>query len=306
MADKKVEPEESEEVEELTLEQILYHILQDIDKQIGVFDEEMKEVEKAAQAITKMVYAPLKKGQVPPELVHPGKFRKNLDKLHGGLGKTIDYIVRVEKSRKMIERIPIQQLASALSEIEPETVTEPSTQSPSSPSSPINVTVTNPGGGPTTPSVQKPGFWWAYAERKKAEVWAKVEFEKMKGQTVVTTKQVVDIVQFGRQLIPAFNKVKKWIPSALALIRQFKNDSLYFMLHEEIGTYLSQTLGSLVSFVGACIEYRKNLLEGRKLGMARAIAKIAEAQSFAPTIHTGGAPFSPSGFKIDKKGFKPR
>jgi len=292
--------DKADEGVELSIEDLLFKILQDINEQIEKLDNETEALNTASDEIRSMIYKKLEKGELPPELKDPEKFRNALDKLHSSLGKTIDYVIRVEKSRKYIEKqVPYDELLAQFAPLESEGAGE------AKHSQPVNVTVTPP---PNTPSVsqpQRPGFWWARAETKKAQIYAELERAKLKDRTVVTTKTVTDIVEFGRQLIPAFNKVKKWIPGALALVRQFHDESLYFVLHEECATYLSQTLGALESWVGACVEYRKNLLEGRKLGMARAIAKIAEAQSYAPTIQAGGQ-FSKEGFKMGKKGFESR
>lgn len=297
-ADEQRESDEEVDEEVLSIEDLLLKILGDINGQIKKLDDETKELTAASDEIRNMVYKKLEKGQLPPELEEPEEFRNALDKLHRSLGKTIDYVLRVEKSRKYIEKqVPYDELLAQFKPSESEG--RPGEAKPP----PVNVTVTPP---PNTPSVtqpQRPGFWWARSEIKKAQIYAELERAKLKERTVVTTKTVTDIVEFGRQLMPAFNKIKKWIPGALALVRQFQNESLYFVLHEECATYLSQTLGALESWVGACVEYRKNLLEGRKLGMARAIAKIAEAQSYAPTIQAGGA-FSKEGFKMGKKGFE--
>lgn len=284
--------EEKGEPEEITLEELLFRFVNDINKQVEKADQELEALNESADQVREMVYAPLESGKLPPELEKPDEFRQHIDKLHNGVGKTIDYVIRLEKTRKKIERyIPREELISP--ETEEEKPPAPSPQ-------PISVSV----GGQQQP-VQVQGFWAARAEIKKAQIAAQLEREKMRTNPVVTTKEVLDIVEFGRQLLPALNKLKKWIPCALAQVRQFKNDHLYFILHQEVATFVSQTLGSLISFVGACIEYRKNLLQGRKLGMARSIARIAEAQSYGPKIFPGGA-YSDKGFQLDKKGFRER
>jgi len=280
---------------EITIEDLLYKVMNDIDKQIDKLNIDTKSLINASKKIKRMIYAPLKPGEIPPELKQSDVFRNAIDVCHHSVGKIVDYVIRVERTRKYLRETRISELRDLLEESEEDEGKKREGQ-------PINVSVSQP----QAPSVERPGFFWAHAEIKKAEIAAKLERERMAQQQlpVVTTQQVEDIMNFGRQMPSAFNQVKQWLPSALALVRVFKNDDhLFFLLHEEVATYLSQTLGTLVAFAEAAVEYRKTLLEGRKLGMARAIAKIAEAQSYAPQITSGGK-FSETGFKAGKEGFE--
>lgn len=289
---------EEEEYAELGLEDLLLAILDDIDKQIAACGTEMEETLNVVKSIMEMVYKDLEPGEVPPELANPQKFRMLLANLSKGLGKAIDYVVRVEKARKKLgEYLPYDEVLAQTIATSGEPAEE---RQPKEPQTPVNVNVSST---PQSTPVVKPGFFWARAEIKKAQIWAEIERMRMAEQPIVTTKKITDVVEFGRQLLPAINKLKRRIPGAVAHIKVFKNDQLYFLLHEEFATYCDQVFGALVAFVGACIEYRKNLLQGRKLGMARAIARIAEAQSYSPKIMTG-ATVAQRGFKVDGKGFR--
>jgi len=295
--------EEAEETgrDEISSEALLWEVLDGIDEEIRNLDEEMKQLTKQTDAIREMVYKKLESKEVPPELEKPGEFRKLLDKLNSHMGKTIEYIVRVEKTRKKLEYVPWDELVAE--SMNPEALE--GREVPLHPQQPpVNVTVSPPAQA-QAPSVQRPGYWYYKAEKEKAKAMVLIQKMRMEQPTAVTTQHVTDIIQFGRQLQPALNKIKKWIPGALAYVQVFQNDHLFFLLHEECATFISQLLSSLESFVGACIEYRKNLLGGRKLGMARSIAKILESMAVAPQVFTR-QPFSKEGFKLGKKGFQQR
>lgn len=293
------EEEKEEEEEEVSLGGILLYIINDLNTQIKIVDDDLDEINGIANKIREMLYKPVEKGKIPEELNNPKEFMLLLDSLSVALGDAVDYVLRVEKTRRQIEYLPYDEL---LAEVRPQ---DEESAPRGRPQSPINVTVAQPPASATPPTSQPyQGYWASRAEIQKAKIWAEVQKQKMKkSETVVTTQQITDIVQFGRQLLPAFNAIKQRIPGAVAHVECFNNDNVCFLLHEEIKTFTSQTLEALVAFVTACKRYRKNLLEGRKLGMARAIAKIAEAESYGTKITTS-AVTSKKGFGLTKVGFK--
>jgi hypothetical protein len=287
------EVKKEEEEKEVSFEKILYEEFKAMDKQIAELQTEATALDVAVLAVTSIIYAPITFDEKTKKPIKPGEFedsenfRNTLDALHVYLGKSLDYVVRLEKQRGTI----FQEQESELPSERKETP------------SPVNVTFGQQQ-PPTVPSEPEKFGLFRYLDRKEERKFQEqqLEIQQSQQQPIVATTKIVDVVEFGRQLQPAFNKIKKWLTGTLAEIRHFPDEHIYIVRHEELAMYFGQTVGALVTFVSARIEYRRTLIEGRKLALIRNIARIAEAQSLTPSVQVGGT-FASKGFKLSKDGF---
>jgi hypothetical protein len=299
------ENEEKKDDGEMSLEKILNNELCGMNAQIEDLKAQAKALDETVKSVTDIVYEPVKidestkKPIKPAEFEKPREFREKLDGLHGYLGQALDYVVRLEKQRSTVFQDADQS----------ELPSDREQQRLSQSQSPVQMTFHTGPAAPNNEVEQKPQrigvFAWDLERRKMKIQENQLAAEQGQAQPVVATTKILDVVEFGRQLQPAFNKIKEWFVGTLAELRFFPDAHIYYVRHEELATYFGETVGALVTFVTARFEYRRSLLEGRKLGLVRAMAKIAEAQSLAPQVQVGGT-FANKGFKLGKEGFGER
>jgi hypothetical protein len=298
-----VEPQEPEE-EEKELADVLYEAFLQLEDEKNKLDEEKERLNKAADEIRTIIYAPIQKDAkgvvVPPdEFVHTDAFLKKLDVISEFVGQALDYVIRLEKLRKKYN-FPMGETPEQMTGV-PEDEETPSSQ-PNNQQQPINVTVAQP---------QRPvkgGFFdWRIAKLQLKMQEEKLEAEAAGNkQPVTAAERVGDVLEFGRQLIPAINRVKAWFPGVLAGFKFFTSEHRYFIRHQELQTFLGQTLGTLSSFVSAYVEYKKSVIDGRKVSLTKSFARIVEAQGGAGTSVQYGGTFMRKGAELGPHGFQER
>ena len=297
------EPQEPEE-EEKELADVLYEAFLQLEDEKNKLDEEKERLNKAADEVRAVIYAPIQKDAkgtvVPPdEFIHTDAFLKKLDVISEFVGQALDYVIRLEKVRKKYN-FPMGETPEQMTGVPEEEEMPPQ---PNQPQQPINVTVAQP---------QRPvkgGFFdWRIAKLQFKMEQERLAAEAGNKQPVTAAERVGDVLEFGRQLIPAINKVKAWFPGVLAGFEFFKSYDRYFVRHQELQTFLGQTLGTLSSFVSAYVEYKKSVIDGRKVSLTKSFARIVEAQgsgSLSSVQHGGtfmkkGAELGPHGFQERK------
>jgi len=294
------EPETREEGEEKQLADVLYEAFLELDTEKAKLDEEKATLEKIAAEIRAIIYKPIKHNtdgtfEIPGEFKDPEGFRKKLDAISNFAGHALDYVIRLEKTR-LKYNFPMGETPEQLTGApEPE-------EQPQKPQQPVNVNVAQP--------VQKSGFWDSRIAKVQFEAYKlQLEAEKEANKhPIVSSEKVGDVLEFGRQIIPAINRVKAWLPGAIAGFRFFKTEERYFVRHEELATYLGQALGTtLTAFVSAYVEYKKSVVDGRKVSLTKSFARIVEAQSggLAPLVQKGGT-FMAKGAEMGPGGFRER
>jgi len=294
------EPETREEGEEKQLADVLYEAFLELDTEKAKLDEEKAALEKIAAEIRAIIYKPIKHNtdgtfEIPGEFKDPEGFRKKLDAISNFAGHALDYVIRLEKTR-LKYNFPMGETPEQLTGApEPE-------EQPQKPQQPVNVNVAQP--------VQKSGFWDSRIAKVQFEAYKlQLEAEKEANKhPIVSSEKVGDVLEFGRQIIPAINRVKAWLPGAIAGFRFFKTEERYFVRHEELATYLGQALGTtLTAFVSAYVEYKKSVVDGRKVSLTKSFARIVEAQSggLAPLVQKGGT-FMAKGAEMGPGGFRER
>jgi len=298
------EPQEPEE-DEKELADVLYEAFLQLEDEKNKLDKEKESLNKAADEIRHIIYAPIQKDAkgvvVPPdEFVHTDAFLRKLDVISEFVGQALDYVIRLEKVRKKYN-FPMGETPEQMTGVPEEVETPPQ---PNQSQQPINVTVAQP---------QRPvkgGFF----DWRIAKLQLKMEEERLEAeaagnkQPVTAAERVGDVLEFGRQLIPAINKVKAWFPGVLAGFKFFTSEHRYFIRHQELQTFLGQTLGTLSSFVSAYVEYKKSVIDGRKVSLTKSFARIVEAQGgggLSSIQHGGtymakGAELGPHGFQARK------
>jgi len=288
------------EAEEKQLADVLYEAFLELELEKQKLDQEKASLEKIAAEIRAIIYKPIKHNdngtfEIPGEFKDPEGFRKKLDAISNFAGHALDYVIRLEKTR-LKYNFPMGETPEQLTGV-PE-VEEPQPK----PQQPVNVNVAQP--------VQKSGFWDSRIAKVQFEAYKlQLEAEKEANKhPIVSSEKVGDVLEFGRQIIPAINRVKAWLPGAIAGFRFFKTEERYFVRHEELATYLGQALGTtLTAFVSAYVEYKKSVIDGRKVSLTKSFARIVEAQSggMAPLVQKGGT-FMGKGAELGPGGFKER
>ena len=300
-----VEPENEEpedEGEEKQLADVLYEAFLELEHEKQKLNEEKDRLDDVAQEIRDIIYAPIKKDSqgklIPPkEFSDPEGFRNKLDTISDFVGQALDYVIRLEKARNKYN-FPMGETPEQLTG-----APEPENQA-QSPQQPVNVNVSQP------QPQQKSGFWDTRIAKIQFKAYQlQLDAEKNASKhPIVSEEKVGDVLEFGRQLIPAINRVKAWFPGVIASFRFFQNENRYFVRHQELATYLGQMLGTLSSFVSAYVEYKKSVIDGRKVSLTKSFARIVEAQSggMAPPIVQKGGTFMSKGAELGPGGFKQR
>jgi len=138
------------------------------------------------------------------------------------------------------------------------------------------------------------GGWHYLAERSKAK--SAIEAIKIQVQNppqISTTKQVIDILDFGRQQIPEYvNRTIKYYEQCLAHLRFFddKVPKTKEIFLSNLREHLNKLAAIIRAFCRTVAEYRTELIGERKRDIAKAIIALKMAETAALT---GRAPSFP-------------
>jgi len=255
---KKSEPEEEERVDEI--DQIIASTFRDFDKAINRLDQ----IPESAKTKTQTLLDIFGKDTLFSE---PNEFYQVLNDLSEEIGHAYHTVLAIELARQKIT----PQIASDLFD-------QVTRLNRSSNQSPI---VIGQGQTPQQLGVFS-GGWHYLAERAKAKAVLQA-IRESKDQTtpqISTGKEVVDILEFGRQLIPEFNKVIEYYSCCIDHLYFFHDDDTTERFRSDLQKHMNKLAGIVRIFCRTSTEYRIELFGERKRDIAKgALAmKMAEAQ----------------------------
>jgi len=311
MPNKKESPDEETrgegEQQEITMADVVYRAYMEFEEAKKNLETNYGEITGHVDKLREILYKPFsllknkdddaKENNQPGEFKDPQNFRTLLDALAKGIGQALEYVRMMEKAKK---KISAEDLLQQLQDYLPEGIASQPEQ-PVIPEKPINVTVDSGKKG----GVGLGGYLAARENRKMVEAY--LESTQQTEPPAVTEKSVMDIIEYGKQLLPAINKVKGWFQKALARVTLFPNDrKQYWLLHEDLGTFLSKFFGTLESFISAYVQYQKGVIDGRKVTMAKALSRIAETQGMPGGAIQQGGVMMQHGAELGRRGFTER
>lgn len=118
------------------------------------------------------------------------------------------------------------------------------------------------------------GFWDFWGTRSYAKVWERYLKQNAglpSTPQVTTSKEVVDILEFGRQLIPEFNRVQEYFQHCIEHLSFFNDKDTKERFHSELRKHMNKLSGIIRVFSRTSAEYRKELIGERKRDIAKMI-----------------------------------
>jgi hypothetical protein len=197
----------------------------------------------------------------------PEEFYRAMNDLSEEIGHAYHTVLAIELARQKIN----PQIASDLFE-SVSRVNRPSNQSP----------IVIQGQASTTPQLGVlSGAWYYAAERARSKAMVEAIKESKDTPQISTGKQVVDVLEFGRQLVPEFNRVYEWFHCSIDHLYFFNDADTMERLTGDLQKHMNKLAGIVRIFCRTITEYRKELYGERKRDIARgAVAmKITEAQN---------------------------
>lgn len=138
---------------------------------------------------------------------------------------------------------------------------------------------------PTPAVIQQPGgvAGWL-GERTRAKSAEKIQklylqFQaKQETPKIATEHQVTDILEFGRQLIPEFNRLHLYFQQCLDHLYCYSDDATKRYFHGELRQHLFKLVGIIRSFCRTVAEYRKTILDNVKMELAKGMTEVVTAR----------------------------
>ena len=130
------------------------------------------------------------------------------------------------------------------------------------------------------------GFWDFMGTRSYAKVWKRYlkDVENSPDTPQVTTsKEVVDILEFGRQLIPEFNRVQEYFRKCIDHLYFFDDADTRERFHSELCKHMNKLAGIIRAFTRTIAEYRKELIGERKRDIGKAIIALKMVMASSET-----------------------
>ncbi|MHA1834990.1 MAG: hypothetical protein ACTSV7_13510, partial [Candidatus Baldrarchaeia archaeon] len=121
----------------------------------------------------------------------------------------------------------------------------------------------------------------------------------MQTPKISTSRQVTDILEYCRQLIPEFNRIQDYYQRCLDHLYFFNDSNTKEVLKTELRTHLSKICGIIRAFSRTITEYRKELVGERERDTAKAIIALQMAAIQAES--RGISPLSPPGLPLGDK-----
>lgn len=125
------------------------------------------------------------------------------------------------------------------------------------------------------------GLWDFMGTRRMAKAMENIylaQKQEMPPQ-IGTSKQVIDILDFGRQLIPEFNRVQKFFRGCIDHLYFFDDVETKERFWMELNEHLNKLAGIIRAFTRTITEYRKELVSDRKAEIAKAALALQMAQA---------------------------
>jgi len=249
-------------------EELLAKYTEDIINSIGKDREDLestvKKAEEKGTALMKLFF----KENKYPEFDTPQKMWSGLADLSEQIGHALYMVLEVENKRAGLVKL----------------VEEKGEKTKEKGENPHLITVQTS----TQPVVQAPGGLFGYmGQRTQAgatKAIKKMELDYMRQQgppKIATEQRVLDILEFGRQLIPEFNRIHLYFQQCLDHLHFYDDDELKAFFHGELRTHLSKLTGIIRSFCRTVAEYRKAVLDEVKMALAKGMTEVVVARYIA-------------------------
>ena len=160
----------------------------------------------------------------------------------------------------------------------------PTFSQPQQSQSPINISTQTPSLGWLS------GLWYYKGEKEKAQaLTAMAEARRSDVPQISTSKEVIDTLDFGRQLTPEFNRVIEYFNKAVAITHDFSDPDTKERLQSDMRMHLNKLSGIILAFCEFITGYRTDLVGDRERDVAKAILALKMAESgFQTRILPGG------------------
>lgn len=130
---------------------------------------------------------------------------------------------------------------------------------------------------------QKSGGFWDFMGTSKMAGVMKQYFQSQKDQVpqITTSREVTDVLDYGRQLIAESNRTHKYYEQSLAHLQFFDDEETKKRFTSQLREHMNKISGIVRAFCRTAVEYRKELAGQRKSEMAQSVIalKLAEYQS---------------------------
>jgi len=231
-------------------------VFQDFDKLIDKLDKIPKTAETKTNELLKLFFDKGKDIFKDPQL-----FLEKLNNLSEEVGHAQHIVLAIELAR---QRITPQQV---------ENVAVP--QAPT-PGQPITINTS----APQQLGVLS-GMWYAKAEIAKAKAIIEASRRGEVTPQITATKEVIDILDFGRQLPREFNRVQDWFQQSIDHLTIYDDDETHERLLSDLRKHINKLAGIIRAFCRTVAEYRKDALSEGKKDIAESIVamKMAEYRS---------------------------
>lgn len=238
------------------VEQPILEVFADLDK----LAEKLNAIPKSAKGKTAKLLALFEKDKDIFE--QPEKFLQALNELSEEVGHAYHTVLTIELEREKIAK--------------PSTATIPTPLQKQPEVTPNLIVQTQP---------QKGGGMWDYmSARKMATVWKKLLEERQLQDVpqISTSREVIDILDFGRQLIPEFNRVQEYFQQSQDHLYFFNDSETKERFRSELREHLNKIAGIIRTFCKTIAEYRKDLILQHKTEISQGLLayKMAEYQAF--------------------------
>ena len=232
-------------------------VFQDFDKLIEKLDKIPKTAETKTNELLKLFFDEKKDIFKDPQL-----FLEKLNNLSEEVGHAQHIVLAIELARQRITPQQVQNVAVGASPKE-------------TPGQPITINTSAP-----QQLGWLSGMWYAKGEVAKAKA-IEASRRTLEVPQITTSKEVVDILDSGRQLPSEFNRVQNWFQQAIDHLHIYNDQETHERLLSELRKHINKLAGIIRAFCRTVAEYRKDALSEGKKDIAESIVamKMAEYQS---------------------------
>jgi len=232
-------------------------LIESIDKDKKALEEKIDEIDQIISKLQDMVYVPYKpNGEPPREFQQEAEFLKLMDALGDAAGLALDLVMSEEE--KNLKSSELQTQPTEKGNAPQQIIVQAAPQQQSE-------------------EGKSKGLFASLFDYKKFKL--KMQREAAEKPRITESKEVRDVLEFGRQINPTINEIKNYFSQSLAHLRVYQDPELYFQLHEDLKTHISKLIGVIRSFVRAYTERRKRELDRTKVEVGKSMSGIAQAEA---------------------------
>lgn len=122
----------------------------------------------------------------------------------------------------------------------------------------------------------------AKSEEKIHKMYLKERQEQLKPK-ITTEQEVIDILEFGRQLIPELNRLQLYFQQCLDHLHVYDDEETKAFFYGELRIHLNKLSTITQSFCRTVAEYRKSVLDQATMELTKGMTEVVVAQMLAMT-----------------------